>query len=240
MATYRPFSDVVDAYGYRQPPPLKPRTTTVALAFAYMIIGGALGTVAGTGLAIATLNSSRPAAAFQVASPVEASSTAHSSVAASSQQAPAPGGAASFVPASAEMSSSAKTVTPGPAASHHPRHVHHLNITLASTVPEGTASADASASTAPAAMPVITPAVLTQTKNYTFFSEGDATVADFDASAGRIETYEGRTFVIGATEAAATAASWQDSGSNVHYRCDQSGNCTLMRPGLIMQNVRLL
>jgi hypothetical protein len=86
-------------------------------------------------------------------------------------------------------------------------------------------------------LPVIPEAM---TQNYTFFSEGDATVADFDASKGTIETYEGRTFVLGATAAASAPESLQDSGSSVHYRCDQSGSCTLSQAGQIMQNVRMM
>jgi hypothetical protein len=72
-------------------------------------------------------------------------------------------------------------------------------------------------------------------ERYTFVVEGDVTVVDYDASLGTIETHEGKTFVIGRT----AAESWQDYRANVHYRCDQSGTCTLMRAGLVVPNARL-
>jgi hypothetical protein len=77
-------------------------------------------------------------------------------------------------------------------------------------------------------------------KAYTFMIEGDMTVAGYDASAGMIQTDEGMTFVIdrGATESTANATLWQDSSANVHYRCDQSSNCTLYRSGLVVPNAR--
>ncbi|MGB7266200.1 MAG: hypothetical protein WBC92_11860 [Terracidiphilus sp.] len=73
-----------------------------------------------------------------------------------------------------------------------------------------------------------------------FYTEGDITVADYDPAGKTIETSDGRTFVIGATVRESNATPWQDYRSDVHYRCDQSGSCTLMRPGAIALNARLI
>jgi hypothetical protein len=74
---------------------------------------------------------------------------------------------------------------------------------------------------------------------YSFVIEGDVTVADYDASLGTIETHEGKTFIIGSTLAEGNAVPWQDYRANLHYRCDQSGTCTLMRAGVVVPNARL-
>jgi hypothetical protein len=73
-----------------------------------------------------------------------------------------------------------------------------------------------------------------------FYSEGDLTVADYNAATGTIESSDGRTFLVGTTVAMSNATSWNDYRSGVHYRCSQSGSCTLMRPGVIASNARLI
>lgn len=60
-----------------------------------------------------------------------------------------------------------------------------------------------------------------EVKAPTFYSEGDLTVADYNPTAGTIETSDGRTFVLGTTVSASSATSWDDYRSSVHYRCDQ-------------------
>ncbi len=77
-------------------------------------------------------------------------------------------------------------------------------------------------------------------KPLTFYSEGDATVVSYDAAGDTITTDDGRTFAIGTTVSASNAVSWQDYRSNVHYRCDQNGNCSLVRTGVIALNAKLL
>ncbi len=72
-----------------------------------------------------------------------------------------------------------------------------------------------------------------------FVVEGDATVADYVASARTIETQDGRSFVLGATAANGTGLQWQDYLGNLHYRCDQQGNCTLFRDGVTVPNAKL-
>lgn len=60
--------------------------------------------------------------------------------------------------------------------------------------------------------------------------EGDVTVADYDAGTGAIQTYEGSNFLL-AKASEPGAIPWQDFPFNVHYRCDGSGNCTLVHHG---------
>jgi hypothetical protein len=77
-------------------------------------------------------------------------------------------------------------------------------------------------------------------KPLNFYSEGDATVVGYNAADGTIQTDDGRTFVVGETVSASNAITWQDFRSNVHYRCDQNGNCSLVRTGVIALNAKLL
>lgn len=61
--------------------------------------------------------------------------------------------------------------------------------------------------------------------------QGDVTVADYDATSGTIQTYEGETYILDKTAGESSAISWQDYPFNVHYRCDETGNCTLFHSG---------
>jgi len=74
---------------------------------------------------------------------------------------------------------------------------------------------------------------------FLFTIEGDVTVADYDALNGTIETQQGKTFVIDRTASESDTAPWQDFRANLHYRCDQAGNCTLFRAGVIVPNARM-
>jgi hypothetical protein len=73
-----------------------------------------------------------------------------------------------------------------------------------------------------------------------FYSEGDAAVMDYDASAGTIVTNDGKTFMIGPTVSMADAPTWDDYRANVHYRCDQGGKCSLVRTGVVALNARMI
>jgi len=72
------------------------------------------------------------------------------------------------------------------------------------------------------------------------YFEGDLTIAAYDATTGMVETSDGRTFILGRTVAASSASSWDEYRSGVHYRCDQSGSCLLMRAGAVAPNARLI
>ena len=73
-----------------------------------------------------------------------------------------------------------------------------------------------------------------------FYTEGDLTVAGYDAESGTIQSSDGRTFLIGSTVSLSTATPWSDYHSDVHYRCAANGSCTLMRPGVLASNARLI
>jgi hypothetical protein len=60
--------------------------------------------------------------------------------------------------------------------------------------------------------------------------EGDVTIANYDAGTGAIQTYEGSNFLL-AKAGEPSAIPWEDFPFNVHYRCDESGNCTLVHHG---------
>ena len=245
MATYLPFSDIVAAYGYRQPPPTKLNGTGLGLAFLYVVIGGALGTVVGTGLAMATFHQGIPAFVLQSAPPATTPAELSNTPAPAPSQSAAVQGQPHVAPASLEMSSSHKLLHTTAFITHHRTQAPQRSLTPAPAVKPHLVPVVAQAVvtqpaviTQPAVM--TQPAVSTNTKTFVFFSEGDATVADFDTSNGRLETYDGRTFVISNTRVAGNVQSWQDYRADVHYRCDQSGNCTLMRSGVVVPNARLL
>jgi hypothetical protein len=77
-------------------------------------------------------------------------------------------------------------------------------------------------------------------KSANLYTEGDLTVADFDAITGTLQVSDGRTFVLGTTVAASNAAPWVAYRSGVHFRCDQSGSCVLMRAGALAPNAKLI
>jgi len=69
---------------------------------------------------------------------------------------------------------------------------------------------------------------------FAFTVEGDATEANYNPSAGLIETYEGVTFALDRTASGAGVIALQDYPANIHYRCNQFGNCTLVRAGAVV------
>lgn len=69
--------------------------------------------------------------------------------------------------------------------------------------------------------------------------EGDVTVANYDVASGTVETFERQSYTLGNPAGEGSAIPWQDFPFNVHYRCDQVGNCTLFRRGL-SANARLV
>jgi hypothetical protein len=71
-----------------------------------------------------------------------------------------------------------------------------------------------------------------------FTVEGEVTVASYDSSEGVIDTYEGETFALDKTLIASNTLSEDDIPSNLHYRCDQFRNCSLILDGQSVSNVR--
>jgi hypothetical protein len=64
-----------------------------------------------------------------------------------------------------------------------------------------------------------------------FSIEGDDAIVDFDTSHGVIQTRGRKTFLVDKATAAGADAGWQDYPVSIHYRCDQSSSCMLMRSG---------
>ncbi|HXP63449.1 MAG TPA: hypothetical protein VN829_23300 [Dongiaceae bacterium] len=75
-------------------------------------------------------------------------------------------------------------------------------------------------------------------KIVSFRVEGTVTEANYDASSGTIETYEGETFALDTTAGDSSAVRWPDDPADVHYMCNGSGDCTLIRAGGIVRSAR--
>jgi hypothetical protein len=71
---------------------------------------------------------------------------------------------------------------------------------------------------------------------FAFTVEGDVTVANYDDVTKTIDTYEGETIALAPTASQSSVITWQNYTSNVHYRCDQTGNCTLVKGGQVSLN----
>jgi hypothetical protein len=66
---------------------------------------------------------------------------------------------------------------------------------------------------------------------FTFSVEGDVTVASYDVSLRQIDTYEGETFALNQIASLSDMTPFDAYPASLHYRCDQSWNCTLFRDG---------
>jgi hypothetical protein len=97
-----------------------------------------------------------------------------------------------------------------------------------------------SAVAAPTALDPILSSLDDAAKPASRYIEGDLTIAAYDATTGTVQASDGRTFILGTTVAANNAASWDQYRSGVHYRCDQSGSCLLMRAGAVAPSARLI
>jgi hypothetical protein len=318
MATYHQYSEIVAAYGYKLPPPARAEGSRLALPLLYAAIGVALGTFAGTAMAVASL---QPAAAMSSThltfasvttggfkihpianasqGPViqnhassQVSSVTPAPVLQSHPVAPTvdagempviklhPVSAASAVPATVKpVLASHPVAAPVKLASDAPVHFESPRVQSAPIQsPMLSAKAPAISVKAPAVTPAAhksvsadkliaanlpdtklarpqplsapAPAAISSSadaagldggfKALLFYSEGDVTVMDYNAANNTIETSDGKTFSIGTTVTASNATSWDDYRSNVHYRCDQNGSCSLVRTGVVALNARMI
>jgi len=73
---------------------------------------------------------------------------------------------------------------------------------------------------------------------FSFFVEGSVSVANYDASTGVVDTYEGESFAVDRMTKESRTISWLEYPADVHYRCDQSWNCTLFHAGILIVNAR--
>jgi len=214
-------------------------------SYRYAAAGAALGILFGVVVAVATGNTLGPVASHDAGTAnASAQSAMVSTPAAPVAQPSAPQSQADSKPSDSSIVPSVYAamieapVTPAPAAApvHHATHrVVRKNLSDQQTLQ------DVPAALATAIVPPVSEAVSPEdtAKSFVFMIEGDVTVADFDASTGTIETNDGKSFVIDKTVGDASSMSWGDYSGNVHYRCDQGGNCTLMGNGISVPNVRL-
>jgi hypothetical protein len=64
-----------------------------------------------------------------------------------------------------------------------------------------------------------------------FSTEGDDAIIEFDVSRGVIVTSGRKTYFLDKTSMGNASPVWQDYPVSIHFRCDQSTNCTLMHAG---------
>ncbi len=263
--TTRDASSEVDAA--HQFPAAPARITLIAIPLIYAGMGVALGTTAGLALAIlgaptevsAALDNSTPtvsAATAPATSPVAQPAAAESSPPTAVVQVADKGDGAAHQPG-------ADTARANPAPQPQPQRPHALRTTF---VPRARASSNNpllrpvrvhkhrkrhitdlmhnDLARAPEAVPEQMDGGQQSfgeaPKPSGVYTEGDFTVADYDAKGGTIQSSDGRTFVVGITIASSDANSWGDYRSNVHYRCSQTGSCTLSGPGVVAPNARLI
>jgi len=219
----------------------------IGLALIYASIGASLGIVSGTAIAVRVFPSNGPVAMSDLAQ-ASASVAGLNSLKAIITQIPVlqsqpPTQAAELpavlhAPVAVESKIGKKTLA---VSTNLSAHKHSFSNTLAaidevsketsqSVVAQVAPATEAafSSQVAIAEVPVVAPRLMI---------EGDATVADYDATTGLVETHEGKTFSIGSS--AGASSSWDDYSGHVHYRCDGGGNCTLSRSGVIVPHARL-
>lgn len=68
-------------------------------------------------------------------------------------------------------------------------------------------------------------------KTLVFSIEGDESIVGYDPSAGMFETNSDVSFLVDKDNGQANLAAWQQFPIRVHYHCDQTSYCTLMRTG---------
>ena len=247
MSSFLPCAEIVAAYDSQRLSVSTPTPSraTLGAAVAYSLVGTALGVLAGTAFAMATLN-----APLSASVPESTPAAQMAGSVADRQMAPPISSRASqTVLASVQLPAVLKVARTKPHAGRVSLRItrHHLRLhrRMASRTPLAKPALlplTAQAGDAPPSSAATPPAIAIGARHFTFFSEGDVTVADFDGTGtgGKIETYEGSTFTLADASAPGNAGSWEGAGSSLHYRCDQSGSCTLMGSGITIQNAKLL
>jgi hypothetical protein len=81
-------------------------------------------------------------------------------------------------------------------------------------------------------------AARTPEKGLVFYIEGDDAIAGYDPATGTFETTASATFVVDKDSAQVVLAG-QQFPIRIHYRCDQSANCTVTRSGVAPIRARL-
>jgi hypothetical protein len=250
------------AYGYRQLPGSGSAGGIDMKTLAYGVIGVAMGIVVGTLAADGTLRSMihgpalhsvqasiqapKPSAApavklglAQVTSPAAKPAPAQpapAKVMAVAQQAPKPPAAVKSASADSpvlKVSASGKTRPGHKLVSRrrhlgrrrvHSRHRAHFHLK--------------SKAIAKLPVKVDAPKPVLDAGLFTFTVEGDVTVASYDVSLRQLDTYEGETFALNQIASLGEVIPFDAYPASIHYRCDQSWNCTLFRDGSTIFNAK--
>jgi hypothetical protein len=239
--------------GYKRMRVGGPPEAAIGLALIYAAIGASLGIVSGTALAVQVFPANTAVASSNLAQASASMTGLNGPLTSMAEPVPL---AQSLPAASASpMASTARAASPIESRetrksitvrAQHVAHKLNVNMELASlgnetftrsthetpAAPIAPASSElhSSVEVAKAPVAVAIPA---------FMIEGDATVADYDATTGLVETHEGKSFSIGTAVSASNVTSWQDYAGHVHYRCDPGGNCRLSRAGVVVPNARM-
>jgi hypothetical protein len=75
-------------------------------------------------------------------------------------------------------------------------------------------------------------------KPFVFYIEGDDAVVEYDVSRGIVETSGGKVFFMDKA-GSSNDPRWEDYPVTIHYKCDQSSDCTLTHAGIGALRVRL-
>ena len=239
MATFHPFPEISAAFNALPPStPSRIRGTGLLVPFLYATLGLGFGTVAGTALAAASLQGGPVTASELITASSPSDGYAIRPIANVIQS---PAVEPQTVPQTAklEISTSPKPAHPILRIASKHNAVSNLSIASESSDEQSPVNSASITNATPVSTEEAQPDSVTPSQ-FAFSSEGDATVSDYDASTGRIETYEGRIFVINASAGTSSSTSWQDYQGNLHYRCDQNGSCTLSRSGVVVPNAKLM
>jgi hypothetical protein len=74
---------------------------------------------------------------------------------------------------------------------------------------------------------------------FRFTIEGDQTAVAYDAQSGVVSTDSTGMFVVETTPGEVTPARSQETPANVHYKCDQDANCSLIMANLVVPHARM-
>jgi hypothetical protein len=76
-------------------------------------------------------------------------------------------------------------------------------------------------------------------ERFRFTIEGDQTAVSYDAQSGVVSTEGTGLFMIEKPQPEATTVRPQEAPSNVHYKCDQDENCSLVMASLVVPHARM-
>jgi hypothetical protein len=76
-------------------------------------------------------------------------------------------------------------------------------------------------------------------ERFRFTIEGDQTAVSYDAQSGVVSTDGSGLFTIEKTQVEPPAVRPQETPSNVHYKCDQDSNCSLIMASLVVPHAHM-